>query len=302
MRGKAFILLVAVVACSQPPTKLPERPRSTGYPQAQHVLPLLVLRNPMLSETAELIGRAGEEDEKKQAAQRLISLSDAVASDAWRQAQATTVARVHRQRNSTTGDRKAQLLAWQGRHLIKVYDAMGMLGGVEVLAHCKAVANNAETSSARRQAATSVLAKHGKTKRKAEVQGYRMPIVGAAALAPQRMAPVDLPSVQGAAVIDVQQVVKELRPKFLRCYNWVVQAIGPFSAWVILNARVGADGRVTGANSRGDISSPPQLATCLVGVVRQARFAPLVGGAAAVVSIPLTLSPPRRPAAARTKR
>lgn len=295
MRRSMWVFLLLVVGCKGPQTAVQKPSHATGYPQASHLLPLLVLSNPMLSETAQLVGRAGLEEEKSQAAQRLIQLSNVVASDAWRQAQTATILRMHRQRSNTSEDRKAQLIAWQKRHLIKVYNAMGRLGGEQVLAHCREVVEDGEASAERRHAATSVLAKHGKTKRKPVAQSYRMPIAGGVGMAPRRVAPADMPTVQGAAVIDVYQVVQQLRPHFFRCYQYVSKAIGPFTAWIIINAAVRKDGRVMRATSRGDVSSPPQLATCLVGVVKRARFSPLVGGDSSVVSIPLTLSPQLAP-------
>jgi hypothetical protein len=312
----AAALMLATTACggAEGPSAPPLAPRSPGYPQPGHLIPLLTLANPRLPQTAALIAKTGYPAEKEAAGRQLASLANTVASEAWRQQQLPVLARMHPEPLSE-GRRRRLLDDLQRRRQVRIYEAMSALGGETVLDHCLAVSKSDERHPNEQQLALSVLANHGR----AEVgpspvasqwgmpSGPPAPGTGPATTfgppssspwtapptpgAPQAVAaPAEAPRVEGGEIINVNEVVDKLRPYFIICYQRALAQYGRFGAWIILEADVSANnGKVFEVSGKGDDSVPPSMMQCLYDVVRQAQFAPPRGGDARV-SIPLTFT------------
>lgn len=309
-------LLLLAVACGgkdEPPAAA-SPPRSGGYPQPGHLIPLLTLANPRLSETAALIAETGYPAERDAAGRQLAALANTVATEGWRQQQLPVIARMHRGPLSE-GRQRRLLDDWQQRRQVTIYDAMTALGAETVLDHCLAVSRSDDRHPTEQRLAIAVLAAHGKAEASpapvAEQWGMPTgppaPNAGPATTfgppgsspwtapptpgAPQGVAmPAEAPRVKGGEIINVNEVVDKLRPYFIVCYQRALAEVGRFGAWIIVEADVSAaHGRVVQVSGKGDDSVPPSMMQCLYDVVKQAQFAPPQGGDARV-SIPLTFT------------
>ena len=306
-RGVMLGLLgLLAVGCAAPkPTEAlaPEPARASGYPQPYHLLPLFTLNNTRLKETAALLEKTGNRAEKREASQRLVQLAETIAQDAWRESQRPIVKRMNAQGSGLNRSHEDRWLdEWQKRHMVRIYEAMKVLGGKMVLAHCRDVATDTDRRRAQQQLALGVLAAHKMTKRVAAKSAWGMPptqapdplgpppastfgsTVGGDVAAPKRSA--EAPRVEGGTIVNVDEVVDALRPYLLVCYRRALQEHGRFGAWIIMNARVSGDGSVAEVQSKGDESTPMSMMNCLKGVVKQARFAPPQGDP--TVFIPLS--------------
>ncbi|MBW2454607.1 MAG: hypothetical protein JRI68_08855 [Deltaproteobacteria bacterium] len=326
LRPLLLTVALATTACSGTATT-PEAPASPprmgGYPMPGHFVPLLTTDNPRLPQTAALVARTGNDQEKAAAGAQVIHLANTIGSDAWRAAQRPAFGRMNNTSVATKGDEERWLDGWQKRHLVRVYDALDALGGPTVLDHCRKVAKDEERRPAERQLALGVLSSHGRvgtgkaTARKPwdmpthanqsqPQDGYGKTTWPGAPTGPasdwslpeDRSRRADAPRVSGGKIINVDEVVDALRPYFRACYLRALHDHGRFGAWIIVNANVRSTGRVASVKSSGDESVPYSMIACLEGVVRQASFVPPVGGSA-LVSIPLAFTAPAtNPAAA----
>jgi hypothetical protein len=313
-RLAAGLLLLASACASDAASELPpEKPRSAGYPQPYHLLPLLRLDNQRLPETANLIAKTGNRREKAEAGQRLTQLTEVVASPQWRQQQLPTIARMHPGRLSDQR-RKGLLDDWQRRHQVRLYDAMRALGSEPVLDYCLAVSKADDRPATEQQLALGVLANHGRAKVGPSTAGPAWGMPSAAPGSPgynpsyagagqanspwntpgqgqaKPAAPAEAPRVSGGHIINVNQVVDTLRPYFIVCYQRALAEFGRFGAWIIVEADVSSrTGMPTHVGGKGDDGIPPSMMKCLYDVVKQAQFAPPEGGDARV-SIPLTFT------------
>ncbi len=317
-RGLLVLLLLTVTACGGGgPAKVTKR-RSPGYPQPYHLLGLFKLNNTHLRQTAALLGKTGNDREIGAAAAELIGLANTVGSDEWREAQRPRLASIDKQEamRLTRAQQNGRLDSWQKRYLVRIYDAMGALGGKIIMAHCRATVKNENRRKAEQQLALAVLDKHdlvdrtpskqwampgatppavpsgrmpGATRYPAGRPGTHYPSPPTQPGAPRaRPTAPEPPRVRGGHIINVNQVVDALRPYFKTCYQRALSQYGRFGAWVILNATVASDGRVSAVS--GSVESVPvSMMACLKGVMVQARFAPPVGGSA-VVEVPLTFT------------
>jgi hypothetical protein len=285
-------------------------------------MPLLRVDNPHIAGVALLIGRAGNLSEKETASQRLIELAEDIASDSWRESQRSVVARMNAGAvGSKVADEERALDAWQRRHLTRVYDAMTALGGEWVLDHCREVVADSKRRRAQHDLAVAVLAAHDRAKTTpiATARTWGMPpaqatpwaqpgtsswgtapndntrMPGAPPSPPRAVPEAEAPTVSGGNIINVDEVVAALRPYLKQCYQRALAQEGRFGAWIMLEARVVADGSVSAVTGKGDDSAPVSMMTCLRYVVMQARFAPPDSGAA-TVSIPLTFTVQEVPA------
>lgn len=307
----AASLVVLAVGCggSMPDPARAEPPRPSGFPQPQHLVPLLRLDNPYLVQTAALIDRAGNDAEKRVAARQLIGIAKQIGSDQWRAAQRPWLNREHRPERLTPNEKRRWLLDWQKRHLVRIYDALAALETEPVLVHCRAVWRDETLRPIERKLALGILVEHGDADRGGS-EPWSMPGSaptppgrpgtpgttswptgpGGGPAAPEPPAPrSDAPRVKGGQIINVNEVVDALRPYFKQCYERALQHYGRFGSWIILNAQVSGDGRVAAVSGSGDDSTPLSMMTCLKNVVAHARFAPPVGGSAQV-EIPLAFT------------
>ena len=327
LRPILITLAIVATACggSAPdPGTAASAPRPYGYPQPGHFVPLLTTDNPRLPQTAALVARTGNEQEKKAAGAQVIQLANAIGSDAWRSAQRPMFDRMNGATFHTKSDQERWLDGWQKRHLVRIYDALDALGGESVLKHCRKVVRDDRRREAERQLALGVLSSHGRVGRGngAARKPWDMP-QGANGHRPQpgglgkttwpgapagadgdwslpqdRSRRADAPRVTGGKIINVDEVVDALRPYFRTCYLRALHDHGRFGAWVIINAKVRSTGRVASVTSSIDESVPYSMTACLEGVVKQASFVPPLGGSA-IVSIPLAFTAPATNAAAQ---
>lgn len=287
-----------------------EAPRPSGFPQPGHLVPLLTLNNPHLVPTTELIARTGNEQEKATAGRHLIGLAEAVASDAWREAQRPVVWRMAPRRGAapTEGEIRGLLDDWQERHQVRVYDAMKVIGGAAVLEHCRRVVDGEDHKKTEQRLAFSVLAAHGRAKSEpanpwgmpggpgAQHLGWGQPpgtTFPGAATDPgeggvRAAAP---PQVTGGTIENIEMVATALQPYFVICYKRALAEHGRFGAWITLDARVASNGHVASVDGRGDDGVPMSMMSCLKGVVQQALFTPPRGGDP-IVSLSWSFLPP----------
>lgn len=319
---RAILITLAIVATAcgggaPEPGSAADPPRPWGYPQPGHFVPLLTGNNPRLPQTAALVARTGNTQEKAAAGAQVIRLAEAIGSDGWRDSQRPMFTRMTGGAFHTKSDERRWLDDWQKRHLVRVYDALDELGGKSVLNHCRKVAGDEDRRQAERQLARGVLTSHGRVGKGngAARKPWDMP-PGTPGHQPQPAGPgkttwpgaptgadsdwrlpkdrsrrVDAPQVTGGKIINVDEVVDALRPYFRACYLRALYDHGRFGAWIIVNANVLATGRVSSVTSSGDESVPYSMTACLEGVVKQASFVPPVGGRA-IVSIPLAFTAP----------
>jgi hypothetical protein len=313
-----MIVAVACASCGSSSAKTDaanHAPRPTGYPQPEHIIPLLTTDNPKLEETAALMAAAGNDREKKVASVQLVREAEFIASDDWRARQEPMMRRMTATRVLTRGEEIRWIDDWQKRHLVRVYDAMKQLGGDTLLAHCRSVAKSDERRGIHRQLALAVLASfdevsHGPPKRDNAwgMPGASDPLTGPGQTTyagpptggtdPQRKRPQDAttptiraPRVEGGKIINVNEVIDALLPYFKVCYERSLAINGRFGAWVILVATVNGAGQVVNVTGKGDEGMPHDFMQCLRSVTVQARFAPPQGGDA-TVSLELAFTVP----------
>lgn len=267
-------------------------PRSPTYPQPYHLFPLLNLSNPLLPETAALLDKTVNDDEREAAGRKLVQLARTIDSKAWRDQQRFTVVRLHGSIPTPRLEQK-MLDDLTRRYQVRVYDAMGALGGEAVLDHCADVVEDDDLRQAEKQLAIAVLAAHDRAELTAPTPA--VPAGGAVASTGQTGATASFsapPEVQGGQIIDTARVMDALRPYFVVCYERSLAQHGRFGAWIALQADVSAqDGRVYAVGGKGDDGVPPQMMQCLYSVLQQAQFSPPRGGNARI-SLSLSFTPP----------
>ena len=303
-RQLVFLLgasLLAACASSSAPS---DKPRSPGYPQPYHLLPLFGPDNPRLTETAALLARTGNEREIRAASIPLIQMANRIGSDEWRAAQRPLIRYMGGAGAHTRSAEARQLDAWQKRHLVRVYDAMGALGGELVLEHCRAVAGNEGRRLYERQLAQSVVDGRERGPKRGSSNPWAVPgtsAPGAGATTPSTYGGTTTgpAEVTGGTIDNIEQVIAQLRVNFETCYRQALREHGRFGAWIIIEANVGAQGQVTAVRGSGDESVPATMMACLQSIVSQARFAPPRGSSGAKVSIPLSFTVPSEEPPAR---
>ena len=88
-------------------------------------------------------------------------------------------------------------------------------------------------------------------------------------------------------ISDADRVVAGLRGRFRSCYQTGLNSDPNMSGKVIISARVGPNGEVTGADVAQNTGLSPGVASCIAGVVKRATFS-APGGGGSTLSIPVT--------------
>jgi hypothetical protein len=88
-------------------------------------------------------------------------------------------------------------------------------------------------------------------------------------------------------VSGADRVVAGLRPKFKRCYEAGLAQDPGMSGKVVISAKIGPNGEVSGADVASNSGLSPSVAACIAGHVKRATFdAP--GGSGSTLNIPVT--------------
>jgi hypothetical protein len=225
-------------------------------------------------------------------------MANRIGSDEWRAAQRPLIRYMSGIGAITRSDEERQLDGWQRRHLVRVYDALGALGGELTLTHCRAVAANESRQLYERLLAQSVVDGREGRRKDAADSPWATPGATPGAPSPGASQPTTYggtttgrAEVRGGSIDNIEQVIAQLRVNFETCYRQALREHGRFGAWIIIEATVGTQGQVTAVRGSGDESVPPTMMACLQSIVSQTRFAPPRGGDA-IVSIPLSFTVP----------
>ena len=88
-------------------------------------------------------------------------------------------------------------------------------------------------------------------------------------------------------ISDADRVVAGLRARFRSCYQTGLNSDPTMSGKVVISAKVGPNGEVSGADVASNTGLSPGVAQCIAGVVKRATFSP-PGGGGSTLSIPVT--------------
>jgi hypothetical protein len=88
-------------------------------------------------------------------------------------------------------------------------------------------------------------------------------------------------------ISDADRVIANLRGRFRACYQTGLNSDPSMSGKVLISARVGPNGEVTGADVASNTGLSPSVAQCIAGHVRRATFSP-PGGGGSTLQIPVT--------------
>ena len=109
----------------------------------------------------------------------------------------------------------------------------------------------------------------------------------AASSAPLVLAPS--PSSEGpmaAPVPDAEKIIAGLRPYFRLCYRAGLMTDPELQGSVVMDARIAADGSVTGVTQHAPTTLSPPVTHCLEEALKGAQFSP-PGGTGSTVRVPL---------------
>jgi hypothetical protein len=123
------------------------------------------------------------------------------------------------------------------------------------------------------------------------------PGVSAAATVPPRppLAPEARVEVQtGAAtgLAEAAQVVAALHPAYRRCFTTALQRDPGLTGKVGLEVKIDAGGKVAAVKLQDEVGLDLELAACMVGATRAARFPPSASGTTLRIPIKVVPSPP----------
>ncbi len=88
-------------------------------------------------------------------------------------------------------------------------------------------------------------------------------------------------------ISDADRVVAGLRARFRSCYQTGLNSDPSMSGKVVISARVGPNGEVSGADVAQNTGLSPAVAQCIAGVVKRATFS-APGGGGSTLQIPVT--------------
>jgi hypothetical protein len=88
-------------------------------------------------------------------------------------------------------------------------------------------------------------------------------------------------------ISDADRVIAGLRGRFRSCYQTGLNSDPSMSGKVLISARVGPNGEVSGADIASNTGLSPSVAQCIAGVVRRATFS-APGGGGSTLQIPVT--------------
>jgi hypothetical protein len=88
-------------------------------------------------------------------------------------------------------------------------------------------------------------------------------------------------------ISDADRVVAGLRARFRSCYQTGLNSDPTMSGKVVISAKVGPNGEVSGADVASNTGLSPGVAQCIAGVVKRATFS-APGGGGSTLSIPVT--------------
>jgi hypothetical protein len=88
-------------------------------------------------------------------------------------------------------------------------------------------------------------------------------------------------------ISDADRVIAGLRPRFRQCYQTGLNADPSMSGKVVITAKVGPNGEVSGADVSSNTGLSASVASCIANVVKRAQFNP-PGGGGSTLNIPVT--------------
>lgn len=95
-------------------------------------------------------------------------------------------------------------------------------------------------------------------------------------------------------ISDAEQVIASIRPEFRSCYQAGLKTDPLMQGCVVIVAKISAEGEVASNEVGHREGLSPELAGCLLDVVKRARFA-APGGNGSTLNIPITFIQPVEP-------
>ena len=313
-RHASLAIAVTMLGCDKAPPSDPAMTSASpapAPPSGAELLAHLTANDPEMKASAVAIAASGDETTRRAAGPKIVMLARRIDSTEWRDTKRATLkeANALAKVEPTPDQFERQLTSWQLEELQHVLEAMGAIGGAEVVAYCLELGEREEAPIGSRRAALLVLERiidpgdAAALARRSAIASRLIAIEAASAQAPgiSSSAPdggrrrsglvgnaqVGGGIVSGGNVGNASSVIAGMAAGFRRCYNRGLVDSPDMTGSVRITAKIGPSGEVLSASPSGGGGLSGEVVSCVAARVTSAQFAPPEGGGATIV-IPVT--------------